>query len=196
MPDLAFPKDFLSMALTVSPLRALLYIKKNYPEATFVSAMHFLFHEFWTPPHVNLTVEENLRDALARATKKPDGRGEDGKKLFSADEIRAIMEGRAEMREVLTQETERAVEKGAFGLPWLWVRNGQGKEEPFFGSDRYGMVDSREVDATVRGLIMDAGSITSTSFLTFRIRTWIFCHLQSCERHFPSFLTDAPGKRT
>lgn len=27
--------------------------------------------------------------------------------------------------------------KGAFGSPWFWVRNGEGKEEPFFGSDRF-----------------------------------------------------------
>jgi len=30
------------------------------------------------------------------------------------------------------------VEKqGAFGCPWFWVTNLEGKSEPFFGSDRY-----------------------------------------------------------
>jgi hypothetical protein len=30
------------------------------------------------------------------------------------------------------------VEKqGAFGCPWFWVTNSEGKSEPFFGSDRY-----------------------------------------------------------
>lgn len=30
------------------------------------------------------------------------------------------------------------VEKqGAFGCPWFWVTNREGKGEPFFGSDRY-----------------------------------------------------------
>lgn len=31
---------------------------------------------------------------------------------------------------------KKVLELGAFGAPWMWVKNGEGKEEPFFGSDR------------------------------------------------------------
>ncbi|KAF7355355.1 Glutathione S-transferase kappa [Mycena sanguinolenta] len=32
------------------------------------------------------------------------------------------------------------LDQGAFGAPWLWVRDATGKEEPFFGSDRFHFV--------------------------------------------------------
>ncbi|KAJ6077318.1 uncharacterized protein N7446_000254 [Penicillium canescens] len=34
-------------------------------------------------------------------------------------------------------DSETALDKGAYGAPWFWVRNSEGKEEPFFGSDRF-----------------------------------------------------------
>jgi hypothetical protein len=37
----------------------------------------------------------------------------------------------------LTANTKEALDKGAFGVPWFWVRNAEGKEEPFIGSDRF-----------------------------------------------------------
>lgn len=43
-----------------------------------------------------------------------------------------------EIKAQLAANTEKVVkEQGAFGCPWFWVRNAQGKEEPFFGSDRF-----------------------------------------------------------
>ncbi|KAH7328549.1 thioredoxin-like protein [Stachybotrys elegans] len=132
-PRIAFPKDFLSMSNTISPLRAMLFIKKNYPEATFIAAMHFLFDKFWSPPHANLTVDEELAAVLAAATETPEG----GPRLFGEEDVRRIMDGRAEMKDTLKQNTARAVELGAFGAPWFWVVNEEGKGEPFFGSDRF-----------------------------------------------------------
>ena len=120
------------MALTVSPERALLFIKTNYPVETFLSAMHFFCHKFWTPPHVNLTKDDLLAQVLAEATETPEG----GEKLFTQTDVKRIMEGRIEMKDVLKKETEKAVELGAFGCPWLWVTNKKGQTEPFFGSDR------------------------------------------------------------
>lgn len=128
-----FPKDFMSMALTVSPLRALIYIKEHYPEKTFLSAMHFLFDRFWTPPHVNYTVDENLEATLTAATETPEG----GQHLFSTEDVRRIMDGRLEAKDTLKATTAKAVnELGAFGAPWIWATNSQGKGEAFFGSDR------------------------------------------------------------
>lgn len=42
-----------------------------------------------------------------------------------------------EWKDKLLANTQKALDLGAFGAPWMWVRNGEGKEEPFFGSDRY-----------------------------------------------------------
>lgn len=132
-PDIAFPKgDFMAMSLTTSPLRALHFIKANYPTATFLSAMHFLFDRFWTPPHANVTDDATLAATLAAATETPAG----GRRLFSDADVGRIMEARATMKDAVKKETARAVELGAFGAPWLWVTDAQGKGEAFFGSDR------------------------------------------------------------
>ena len=118
------------MAMTVSPLRALLYIKANYPEPVFLAAMHHLFEQFWTPPHANLTKDDVLRGVLAGVE---DGKGS---KVFGEAEVESIMKGREETKDVLKKETEKAVELGAFGAPWIWAVNAEGKGEAFFGSDR------------------------------------------------------------
>lgn len=120
------------MAMTVSPLRALHYIKANYPPAVFISAFHFLFEKYWTPPHVNLTQDDKLAETLAQATETLEG----GKKLFSEAEVKTIMEARGGMKESVKTLTGEAVERGAFGAPWLWVTDDEGKGEAFFGSDR------------------------------------------------------------
>lgn len=126
------PPDLMSVSHTISPLRALHFIKAHYPLETFLSAIEFLFHQFWSPPHVNLTVDENLRKALLAATGK-DG---SGRTLFSEDHVQKILDGRVLMKDVLKEQTARAVELGAFGAPWLWVTNAKGETQPFFGSDR------------------------------------------------------------
>lgn len=128
---LAFPKDFMSMALTTSPMRALHRIKAAYPEETFLDAMAFLFQQLWRPPHVNLTVDENLRKALRAAT---DAEGK--RLLFTAEQVDDIMDSRDAMKDVLKAKTEEVVKLGAFGAPWLWVTNSEGKGQAFFGSDR------------------------------------------------------------
>jgi hypothetical protein len=54
-----------------------------------------------------------------------------------ADEIIAAA-GTPEIKKQLMDVTRMVVEKqGAFGTPWYWVTNSEGKSEPFFGSDRY-----------------------------------------------------------
>ncbi|KAG7290419.1 hypothetical protein NEMBOFW57_000419 [Staphylotrichum longicolle] len=45
-----------------------------------------------------------------------------------------------EMKSALKRVTQEALDKGAFGAPWLWVSDGNGGEEPFFGSDRFHFV--------------------------------------------------------
>lgn len=132
--DIEGPPDLMAVSHTVSPLRALHYIKANYPQATFLAAFEAFFIAFWTPPNINLIPEENLRAVLLGATEKP-GKS-DSKKLFTEDEVEKIMQGRSGMKDALLAATKRAVDQGAFGAPWIWVTNAKGEQEPFFGSDR------------------------------------------------------------
>lgn len=132
--NLQSPPDLMAVSHTISPLRALHYIKANYPQATFLAAFESLFVAFWTPPNVNLIPEENLRAVLQGASEKP-GKS-DGKKLFTEEEVEKIMQSRGKMKDVLLATTKRAVDLGAFGAPWVWVTNAKGEQEPFFGSDR------------------------------------------------------------
>lgn len=59
-------------------------------------------------------------------------------RLFSSSEVDAILAGANDKKykDLLLAETEKVLSLGAFGSPWFWVTNGEGKEEPFFGSDR------------------------------------------------------------
>ncbi len=58
--------------------------------------------------------------------------------LFTDREIEDILKATQEKqwKDKLLENTQRVLDQGAFGAPWMWVRNGRGKEEPFFGSDR------------------------------------------------------------
>jgi 2-hydroxychromene-2-carboxylate isomerase len=60
--------------------------------------------------------------------------------VFDGKEVEDIIAaaGMPEVKAELAATTEKAVkELGAFGVPWFWVVNGEGKREPFFGSDRW-----------------------------------------------------------
>nr|RBQ88304.1 hypothetical protein FVER53263_05362 [Fusarium verticillioides] len=128
------PPDIFAIAKTASPLRALHFIKDNYSESTYLAAIRFLFHKIWLPPHVNLAEDEKLIAALKEATDELDGGS--GKKLFSDEDVEKIMNGRESMKERVKDLTGEAVQKGAFGAPWLIVTRDDGKSEAFFGSDR------------------------------------------------------------
>lgn len=107
-------------------------MKAKYSAAKLLSAMHFLFHRSCTPPHVNLTKDEELAELLNEATDTPDG----GDKLFGQNDVKMIMDGRNQTKDELRRETDRAVDLRSFGAPWFWVTNERGESEPFFGSDR------------------------------------------------------------
>lgn len=58
-----------------------------------------------------------------------------------------------ECKQALNANTKEALERGAFGCPWFWVRNASGDEEPFFGSDRY-------VRFLLVGIYCDSGMVS------------------------------------
>lgn len=57
---------------------------------------------------------------------------------YSKEEVERIMTATQspEIKKALTDRTQEAVDRGAFGAPWFWVTNAKGEQEPFFGSDR------------------------------------------------------------
>lgn len=82
----------------------------------------------WTPPNqIDITKPELLKTVLLEA------------KLFSLEQVDEILTaaGQKQWKDKLLVETQKVLDQGAFGSPWMWVRNGEGREEPFFGSDRF-----------------------------------------------------------
>jgi len=109
------------------PQRAICYVKARFPNETFEKAWLEVFNALWIPPQTNITIPENMEAMLTKSG------------LFSESEVKSIMEAttQKEWKDKLLGNTQKALDQGAFGAPWFWVRNGEGKEEPFFGSDRY-----------------------------------------------------------
>ncbi|KAK4106812.1 DSBA-like thioredoxin domain-containing protein [Parathielavia hyrcaniae] len=153
-PPISFPADLMQRGMTVAPMRCLLYIKQHHPAEVFESALHYLFHLFWSPPNADLTRLESVAGALGEVPRGFEGAGTGSgtgvregegreKLLFTEAEVREIVEGASEeeIKIGLKGVTQEALGKGAFGAPWLWVvdeRTGRG--EPFFGSDRFHFV--------------------------------------------------------
>ena len=102
----------------------MLYIKDNFTKERYEDQFAELWVAYWKD-HMDISKPEIMTDCLRRH--------------FTEDEARQIIEGGTSPRykKLLTEETARLVEKGAFGAPWFVVRSKDGKEEPFFGSDRY-----------------------------------------------------------
>lgn len=108
----------------IQPQRCMIYIKKHYPrsryETTFLSLWEWMYHR-----NIDISKPEHLSDLL-----KSHG--------YTNAEIGDILAASSspEYKEALTANTQEALDRGAYGAPWFWVRNSEGREEPFFGSDR------------------------------------------------------------
>ena len=102
----------------------MLYIKDNYPQEQYEKQFGELWQLYWRE-HIDISKPENMKQCLTRH--------------FSDSEADEILKGGTspKYKKLLTDETARLVEKGAFGAPWYLVTNKAGTEEPFFGSDRY-----------------------------------------------------------
>ncbi|KAK4193581.1 glutathione S-transferase kappa 1 [Podospora australis] len=132
--SLQFPSDLMKVGMTVLPLRTLHYVQSHHSPEVFEATLLYLFQKFWTPPNVDLTSPQNLAQALSEVP-GPEGKG----KQFAEEEVKKIMAatGTKEVKDRLTNTTQEALDRGAFGAPWLWVVDENGKGEPFFGSDRF-----------------------------------------------------------
>lgn len=69
---------------------------------------------------------------------KPEVLNEVLQQRLEEDQARDVMAkaSSAPFKQRLNDNTKEALDRGAFGCPWFFVRNSEGKEEPFFGSDR------------------------------------------------------------
>jgi glutathione S-transferase kappa 1 len=102
----------------------MIYVKQHCSreryEETFIMLWKCIFEQ-----HIDISEPENMTKAL--------------REYFSDKEVQDVMEAasRPRYKQALTQNTQKAVELGAFGAPFFWVHNKEGEQEPFFGSDRF-----------------------------------------------------------
>lgn len=102
----------------------MIYIKRHFPrerfETTFLALWEWMFYK-----NVDISKPEHIAELFK-------GHG------YSGQEVEGILAAAAspEYKQALTANTQVALDKGAYGAPWFWVRNWEGREEPFFGSDR------------------------------------------------------------
>lgn len=102
----------------------MIYIKRTFSrerfETTFISLSEWMYHK-----NIDVSKPEHLTELLKSHK-------------YSDQEIKEILEAAKtpEYKEALTANTQKALDQGAYGAPWFCVRNKDGKEEPFFGSDR------------------------------------------------------------
>ncbi|TGO57230.1 hypothetical protein BOTNAR_0206g00120 [Botryotinia narcissicola] len=120
------PSEFFP-PVTLLPQRALCFIKSRYSVEVFEKTWLEIFNALWVPPQKNITIPEIFKECLK------------GLGTFDEKEVEEILQKATEKewKDKLLANTKDALEKGAFGAPWMWVRNAEGKEEPFFGSDRF-----------------------------------------------------------
>lgn len=101
----------------------MLHIQSHFPTLQYEAAFRSLWTCYWGDG-MDLSRPEVMVTCLERT--------------FSGEEAKGIVAaaGTKEVKDGLTRQTGMLVEKGAFGAPWFLVRDGEGKEEGFFGSDR------------------------------------------------------------
>lgn len=107
------------------PQRALTYVKKSTPKSDYEAAYLACLETMWKR-QLDISKPEHLATALRR--------------VFLEGKVQEILTeaSNPKIKAELTAVTEKVVkEQGAFGCPWFWVKNAQGQEEPFFGSDRF-----------------------------------------------------------
>ena len=104
----------------------MLYVKDNYTREQFEKAFEFLWDYSFDPNyHIDISKPENMAKWLAETLPK-----EDIPKILEAAK-------KPKYKDLLSAQTKKAVELGAFGAPFFWLTNDQGVSEPLFGSDRW-----------------------------------------------------------
>ena len=121
----AFPTPFPQS--TVSAQRALCAIQTLHNHTKLTQAFQALYTAFWAE-NKPISKPEIISTALG--------------KVFTEEEVEVIMTKatEAEAKKRLGENSDRSMDKGAFGLPWFVATNGKGEEECFWGVDHLGQV--------------------------------------------------------
>ena len=104
----------------------MLYVKDNYTREQFEKAFELLWDYSFDPTyHIDISKPDNMAKCLAETLPK--------------DDVPKIMAAAStpKYKEMLSAQTKKAVELGAFGAPFFWMTNDKGESEPLFGSDRW-----------------------------------------------------------
>ena len=114
--------------VSLLPQRVLCFVKDTHPKL-FISTFLDIFEAMW----------KNGKDVSI-----PDTLAETLRSRFSPEQVKEILSSAnsTPFKQRLNDNTKEALDRGAFGCPWYWVRNARGAEEPFFGSDRYATAQS------------------------------------------------------
>ncbi|KAI1824932.1 thioredoxin-like protein [Xylaria intraflava] len=151
--NLSAPDDLMVAGKTIMPMRALIYIKANFPIEVFNAALSYLFHAFWTlhkVPNSAPILTEVLSeipadfqlDCLKPFNRPTAARVVSSKSLFTREQVARIVEatGKDELKAALKARVDEALARGSFGAPWIWLTDAQGRTEPVFGNDRWDCV--------------------------------------------------------
>jgi len=104
-------------------MRCMLYVKRQYSREQYEAAFQQLYTFLWEK-HQDVSKPEVLAECLAQH--------------FESEEVKTIISKGTDpqYKKLLQDDVAALVAKGAFGAPWMIVTNVEGKQEPFFGSDR------------------------------------------------------------
>ncbi|KAI0539912.1 hypothetical protein GGR58DRAFT_205445 [Xylaria digitata] len=147
--NFTIPPNLMEVGKTVMPMRALTHIRSAFSAEVYTTAFAYMFHAFWTLqkyPNTAEVLAEVLSEApvhfqldcftLASSPITPNQSSPSGK-LFTPEQVAQILDAVTTegVKTALKARVDEALERGAFGGPWIWATNAQGRSEPFFGSD-------------------------------------------------------------
>lgn len=141
LPELTPPADLMAVSVSVLPLRALHYIKAHHPEDAYLATWRYMLHLVWGPPKRVFNKADELAAVLVEVPRGFAGLSSSSSSsppVFAPAEVERIVRatGEDQWKNLLKATVDEALARGAFGAPWFWVTNAEGKSEPFFGSDR------------------------------------------------------------
>ena len=125
----SFPAGFPKPTIQVQRFLTSLWMEGTQKQDVLVKALDRLYEALWTQES-----ESEIADAKVFARVLGPVLGEDVVKRH----LEKI--GSAEVKKQLISNTDRALNDGAFGLPWFQCTNSRGEVEGFWGFDHLGQV--------------------------------------------------------
>ncbi|KAJ5106418.1 hypothetical protein N7456_003093 [Penicillium angulare] len=131
----AVPEGF--PASTIDIQTALCLVAEEAPE-TLAKISAKLYHVFWAEADTKITTPERFLAVIENET-NPEVTNRIKDKLSIPD-----------AKELLVNNTQRAFDSGAFGLPWFECVNSEGSKEGFWGIDHLGrLADFLQLDTSL-----------------------------------------------